>query len=77
MKNNSDVQNTANVGNGVLADVRQRSAIWWNSLTIRDRWDLFYKYNPMIANAPANIGLWLDNIEKSHIDTIWEIENSA
>lgn len=26
----------------------------------------------MIANAPANIGLHLDDIEKSHIEEIWK-----
>ena len=60
-----------------ILDVRQRSTSWWNSLSIRTKWDLFFKYNPMIANAPANIGLNLNNIEKSHIDEIWQSENVA
>lgn len=29
----------------------------------------------MIADAPANIGLNLNDIEKSHIDEIWQSEN--
>ena len=60
-----------------IHDVRQRSTSWWNNLSIRNKWDLFYKYNPMIANAPANIGLRLCDIEKSHIDEIWQSENVA
>ena len=60
-----------------IGAVRRRSTSWWNSLSIRTKWDLFYKYNPMIANAPANIGLNLNDIEKSHIDEIWQSENVA
>lgn len=48
---------------------------WWNSLTIRVKWNLFFKHNPMIANAPANIGLSLKAIEESHIEEIWQAEN--
>lgn len=55
--------------------VRELSASWWDTLTIRNKWDLFFKYNPMIANASSNIGLRLSDIEKSHIDEIWKSEN--
>ena len=48
---------------------------WWNSLSIRVKWDLFFKYNPTIADAPASIGLNLNDIEKSHIVEIWHKEN--
>ena len=51
--------------------------LWWNSLTIRVKWDLFFKYNPMIADAPASIGLNLNDIEKSHIKEIWSKENET
>ena len=49
---------------------------WWNGLTVRVKWDLFFKYNPEIGNAPASIGLDLNHIEKSHIVEIWCKENN-
>lgn len=49
---------------------------WWDNLTIRVKWNLFYKYNPLIANAPANIGLNINDVEKSHIVEIWKKETN-
>lgn len=48
--------------------------IWWNNLIMTKKWELFYKYNPEIGNAPMNIGLRLGDIEKSHIIEIWKKE---
>ena len=48
---------------------------WWNSLSMREQWNLFIKYNPEISNAPATIGINLKDIEKSHIEHIWKSEN--
>lgn len=48
---------------------------WWSSLPVRFKWTLFYKYNPFIADAPANIGLNLNDIEETHIIEIWFSEN--
>ena len=51
--------------------------LWWDGLTVRVKWDLFFKYNPMIADAPANIGLNLNDINDSHIEEIWCKENET
>jgi hypothetical protein len=45
---------------------------WWDGLPIRMKWDFFYKYNPWYANAPANIGMNINDIEDDHILEIWE-----
>jgi len=50
---------------------KYKAELWWNSLGVRAKWDLFFKYNPKIADAPASIGLDLNNINSSHVVEIW------
>lgn len=48
--------------------------LWWFGLNIRQRWDLFYTYNPEIADAPNTIKMNLNDIYDSHIVEIYENE---
>lgn len=48
--------------------------MWWDALIMRKKWDLFYKYNPMIAESPAVIELDISRIYPQHIKQIWKAE---
>lgn len=54
-----------------LIDDKKKALNWWNNLNIRQKWDLFFKYNPEIGNAPANIGLRLEDVDDNHIKEIY------
>lgn len=54
--------------------MRELALNWWNTLTIREKWDLFYKHNPSIAAAPATIGLNINMVEPDHIEEIYNKE---
>lgn len=56
-------------------NIRAFAQSWWKTLPTRVKWDLFYKYNPEIGNAPANIGLNLDDVEDDHINEIYIAES--
>lgn len=54
-----------------LVDEKKKALDWWNKLTIREKWDLFFKYNPKIGTSPANIGLRLEDVDDNHIKDIY------
>lgn len=54
--------------------MRELALLWWSTLTIREKWDLFYENNPLIAAAPANIGLNINMVEPDHIEEIYNKE---
>lgn len=56
--------------------MKEQALIWWDTLTIRQKWDLFYENNPLIAAAPANIGLDIKMVEPDHIVEIYNNEQS-
>ncbi len=56
--------------------MRELALNWWDTLTIKEKWDLFYENNPLIAAAPANIGLNINMVEHDHIEEIYIKEQS-